>query len=69
MADYTHAIARILADEYDGNAANLWNDNADFPIIEQRIKQLPGFGTQKSAKMKYVLHYFGYRDFSDEYGL
>ncbi len=66
MADYTHAIARILADHYDGNAANLWNDSADFPTIEQRIKRLPGFGTQKSAKMKYVLHYFGYRDFSKE---
>ncbi len=69
MADYTHAIARILADEYDGNAANLWNDNTDFPTIEQRIERLPGFGAQKSAKMKYVLHYFGYRDFSDENGL
>ncbi len=66
MADYTHAIARILADNYHGNAANLWNDSADFSTIEQRIKELPGFGTQKSAKMKYVLHYFGYRDFSDE---
>ncbi len=66
MADYTHAIARILADHYDGNAANLWNDSADFSTIEQRIKELPGFGTQKSAKMKYVLHYFGYRDFSEE---
>ena len=66
MADYTHAIARILADEYHGDAANLWNDNTDFPTIEQRVVRLPGFGAQKSAKMKYVLHYFGYRDFSDE---
>ena len=69
MADYTHAIARILADEYDSDAANLWNDAADFPTIQQRIERLPGFGAQKSAKMKYVLHYFGYRDFSDESGL
>ena len=66
MADYTHAIARILTDEYDGNAANLWNNNIDFPTIKQRIERLPGFGAQKSAKMKYVLHYFGYRNFSDE---
>jgi uncharacterized HhH-GPD family protein len=69
MADYTHAIARLLADEYDGDAANLWNDGADFPTIRQRLERLPGFGAQKSAKMKYVLHYFGHRDFSDESSL
>ena len=69
MADYTHAIAQILADEYDGSAVNLWNDDADFPTIQHRIERLPGFGPQKSAKMKYVLHYFGYRDFSDEEGM
>ena len=65
MADQTHALARLLADEYDGDAANLWNDGADFAVIEKRIRRLPGFGVGKAAKMKYVLHYFGYRDFSE----
>lgn len=65
MADMTQQIARIIANEYDGNAANLWNDGAEFAVIQKRIKALPGFGPQKSAKMKYVLHYFGFRDFSD----
>ncbi|GIV62160.1 hypothetical protein GQ464_016800 [Rhodocaloribacter litoris] len=64
MADRTHAVARILAASYDGNAANLWNDGADFPTIERRIRKLPGFGPLKARKMRYVLHYFGYRDFS-----
>ena len=66
MADHTHAIARILAEKYDGNAANLWNDGADFPEIEKRVLALPGFGKQKAMKLKYVLHYFGHRDFSGE---
>lgn len=66
MADTTQAIARIVADDYDGDACNLWNDGASFAIIEKRIQQLPGFGKQKAAKMKYVLHYFGHRDFSGE---
>lgn len=65
MADTTHQIARILTDEYDGNAANLWNDGADATTIARRLKKLPGFGAQKAAKMKFVLHYLGYRDFSD----
>ena len=66
MADTTQAVAKIIADDYDGDAANLWNDGANFATIEKRVKKLPGFGKQKAAKMKYVLHYFGYRDFSDE---
>lgn len=65
MADTTQAVARIIADDYDGNAANLWNDGADLPTIEKRTKKLPGFGKQKASKMKYVLHYFGHRDFSE----
>lgn len=64
MADQTHAVARLVVEQYDGDAANLWNDGAPFEVIEKRVKALPGFGPQKSAKMKYVLHYFGYRDFS-----
>lgn len=65
MADTTQAIAKIIAEEHDGDAANLWNDGADFDTIKKRIKALPGFGPQKSEKMKYVLHYFGFRDFSE----
>ena len=65
MAENTQKVARILADEYDGNAANLWNDGADLSTIEKRLKKLPGFGPGKASKIKYVLHYFGHRDFSE----
>lgn len=64
MAETTQKIARILTDQYDGNAANLWNDGADAVTIGKRVQKLPGFGVQKAAKMKFVLHYLGYRDFS-----
>ena len=66
MAETTFAVARVIADEYDGRAENMWNDGASFEVIEKRVRKLPGFGPQKSAKMKYVLHYFGFRDFSEE---
>ncbi|NBC16099.1 MAG: hypothetical protein GVY18_02145 [Bacteroidetes bacterium] len=66
MADTTQKVATIIAEDYDGDAANLWNDGADADTVAKRVKKLPGFGKQKSAKMKYVLHYFGHRDFSEE---
>lgn len=66
MADTTQEVAQILTDEYDGDAANLWNDGADLSQIEKRVRALPGFGPQKASKVRYVLHYFGHRDFSDE---
>ena len=65
MADTTQAVARILSDQYAGDAARLWNDGADFPTIRARVRALPGFGPLKSEKMRYVLHYFGFRDFSE----
>lgn len=65
MADRTHGVATIIAEQYDGDAANLWNDGVDFDTIKKRIIKLPGFGKEKAAKMRYVLHYFGFRDFSD----
>ena len=58
MADRTQAVARILADEHGGDAANLWADGADLKTIEKRIQALPGFGPLKAKKLKYCLYYF-----------
>jgi uncharacterized HhH-GPD family protein len=58
MADRTQAVARILADEYDGDAANLWADGADLATVEKRVKKLPGFGPMKATKLKFCLYYF-----------
>jgi len=65
MADRTHQIATILVEKYTGDAANMWNDGSDFSVIQKRLMMLPGFGKMKAHKMKYVLHYFGHRDFSE----
>ena len=66
MAETTQKVAAHVADEYDGNAANVWNDGVDLNTIEKRLQELPGFGPSKVSKIQYVLHYFGHRDFSDE---
>lgn len=64
MVDLTQTIARVLADEYAGSAANLWAEGANAEV-EKRVKALPGFGPQKAAKLKHCLYYFGHRDLSD----
>jgi hypothetical protein len=64
MAENTQKVAQRIAEEYEGNAANLWNDGADEKTIQKRVRKLPGFGAGKASKIKYVLHYFGQRDFS-----
>lgn len=66
MAENTQEVAAHIADEYDGNAANMWNDGAELDTIEKRLQELPGVGPAKASKIRYVLHYFGHRDFSDE---
>ena len=64
MCEMTHGLAAYVTEHYKGKAANLWNDGAEFEEIEKRARALPGFGPQKAEKLKYVLHYFGYRDFA-----
>ncbi len=66
MADNTQAVAKMIAEEYGGDASNMWNDGADLKTIQKRVQKLPGFGKGKASKIQYVLHYFGHRDFSDE---
>ena len=65
MVDTTQAVARVLADEYDGDAAALWAEG-DCAAVDARVRALPGFGPQKTAKLRYCLYYFGHRDLSSE---
>lgn len=64
MAETTQTVARILADEYDGDASNLWAEGTNAEV-EKRIQALPGFGPLKATKLKLCLYYFGHRDLSE----
>ena len=48
MATRVQALAKVIVDEYDGNAAALWSDGADGKDVLRRLKALPGFGEQKA---------------------
>ncbi len=65
MAEYTHKLAAHVAERYAGDCARIWNDGADRATIEERVRALPGFGPLKAEKIRFVLHYFGYRSFAE----
>lgn len=48
MAKRVQATCRVLADRYDGTAANVWSDVADGQDLLNRIAALPGFGAAKA---------------------
>ncbi|HAY36038.1 MAG: hypothetical protein HOC28_05160 [Bacteroidetes Order II. Incertae sedis bacterium] len=64
MAERTRDIAQIIVSDYEGKTEKLWDDGASFDVIQKRLIKLPGFGKMKAQKMRFVLHYFGYRDLS-----
>ncbi|OBA82074.1 Fe-S cluster assembly protein HesB [Mycobacterium sp. 1164966.3] len=49
MAKRIQALAQIIVDRYDGDAAALWrNGEPDGKELLQRLRGLPGFGEQKA---------------------
>jgi uncharacterized HhH-GPD family protein len=48
MAARLQELARIVADDYDGDAANLWAGVETGQELLKRIQRLPGFGKQKA---------------------
>ncbi|MCW2686972.1 MAG: hypothetical protein JWR37_1862 [Mycobacterium sp.] len=49
MAKRIQALAQIIVDRYDGDAAGLWNTgDPDGAELLHRLKSLPGFGDQKA---------------------
>ena len=48
MAGRVQAVCRLLVDDYDGDAAKLWQGVDTGQELVKRIAALPGFGKQKS---------------------
>lgn len=48
MAGRVQALARVVVDDYDGNAARIWRDAGSADELLARLKALPGFGEQKA---------------------
>ena len=48
MASRVHAVARVVVDEYGGDAESLWRTASDGAELLHRLEELPGFGRQKA---------------------
>jgi uncharacterized HhH-GPD family protein len=75
MAKRVQELARIIVDEYDGDAAAVWTaDSPDGREVLLRLKRLPGFGDQKARIFlallgkQYGLTAKGWREAAGDYG-
>jgi uncharacterized HhH-GPD family protein len=55
MAKRIHQVCRVLSDNYDGRASNVWRDAATGEELRQALAALPGFGNEKAAIFTAVL--------------
>ncbi|MCU1374417.1 MAG: hypothetical protein JWO68_1703 [Actinomycetia bacterium] len=55
MGKRAHAMCQVIAEEYDGNAANIWTGAATGAELLARLQALPGFGGEKSKIFLAVL--------------
>jgi uncharacterized HhH-GPD family protein len=75
MAKRIQALAQIIVDRYDGDAAALWTaGDPDGRELLRRLKELPGFGEQKARIFlallgkQYAVTPTGWRAAAGEYG-
>ena len=48
MAKRTHALARVIVDDYGGDTAAIWCDAPTGTDLLARLRDLPGFGDEKA---------------------
>lgn len=75
MAGRIQALAQIIVEEYDGDAAAIWTrGEPDGPEVLRRLNALPGFGKQKAAIFlallgkQYGYTGAGWREATGDYG-
>ena len=75
MAKRVHALSTQLVEEYDGDAAAVWDGVSDGDTLRRRLAALPGFGEQKTRIFvallgkQYGVTPSGWREAAGEYGL
>ena len=55
MAERVHDLAVTVRDDYDGDAARVWNDAKNSEQLRANIEGLPGFGEMKVKALGSVL--------------
>ncbi|MFX4270699.1 HhH-GPD-type base excision DNA repair protein [Propionibacteriaceae bacterium Y1685] len=74
MAKRLQQVCRVLVDEYDGDAARIWNEASTGAEVRKAIGALPGFGAQKASIFtallgkQYGLQADGWQQAAGDYG-
>ncbi|CAN5399603.1 HhH-GPD-type base excision DNA repair protein [soil metagenome] len=55
MARRTHELCQILVDDYDGDAAKIWKGVRSAQVLHDRLRQLPGYGEEKTKIFMAIL--------------
>jgi uncharacterized HhH-GPD family protein len=55
MAKRVEELARVVAEDYGGDASRIWKDAKDSADLKKRIGSLPGFGEMKVKSLGAVL--------------
>jgi uncharacterized HhH-GPD family protein len=55
MAERTQALCEALVQDYDGDAARIWDDAVDAHDLERRLLALPGIGPMKARTLLAIL--------------
>jgi uncharacterized HhH-GPD family protein len=55
MAKRIRQVCQVLADDYDGQATNVWKDARSGAEVKANLARLPGFGPDKAAIFTAVL--------------
>jgi uncharacterized HhH-GPD family protein len=55
MAKRVEELARVVAEDYGGDASRIWKDAKDAADLKKRIGSLPGFGEMKVKSLGAVL--------------
>lgn len=56
MARRIQALAGVVHERYDGEAARIWEEAADGADLLRRLRDLPGFGPLKAGSLATLLH-------------
>jgi len=49
MGKRVHQVCRVLVEQYDGRAENVWVDAESGMEVKQALMSLPGFGAEKAT--------------------
>lgn len=74
MGKRVHQVCRVLVEQYDGRAENVWSDATAGDDVKQALMSLPGFGAEKATIFTALLGKqrgvtpLGWRDAAAPYG-